>query len=578
MASCSVCQFEVDDVVYYCPQCGVRIDESARDTIVATSLGMPQPTPHVADREVDTSTAEIQDAEKSSPLEAVDMPTILSSSRGVHLALQNAHDTLLELPAVSDVSRVSSMDDVDEIDTAAALLVETSPRHADETVDVAPEEEDGPAEQMRSASVESLKPTAVFTAIDDKMGSSSAEYPHDSGHSGGTLFLALGAILLALGGGMLWWAWPIETTRLQFKAATTHQSDGLLHVSVPVTSNRHLAMTYPGGQTTVSGSSKIEFGYAIDALKLGANPVDLKARSDDAELSIDHEFFIHYRLRPINMNSAGLELQVDAAPGARVSVERGELSELAKDSYRWKVEPNSVEKQSGTIALSLTVAPRRGPTKRYEEHFELATQSVPVILLSPVPGLLGDGKTVLVNGFAVPGASVEVGGQTATANRDGYFQVVHTPDVDDDHLVVRVSALGYENTGIKAAFTLASKSERLRELGRLRRAKAKLAAEKLNIDKAGKAFRLTDSADKIIEFNGRLIARWRTGPALKAMLVDPCSENTSCPVWVDYAGLDVARIGQRVAVVGRRVGDKKYEANDGQTRTVGRILAEVVVP
>ena len=229
MASCSVCQFEVDDVVYYCPQCGVRIDESARDTIVATSLGMPQPTPHVTDGEVDTSTAEIQDADKSSPLEAVDMPTILSSSRGVHLAPQNAHDTLLSW--LSPTSEIFVDGRCREIDTAAALLVQTRPRHADETVDVAPEQEDGPAEQMRSESVESLKPTAIFTAIDDKMDSSSAEYPHDSAHSGGTLFLALGAILLALGGGILWWAWPSETTRLQFKAATTHQSDGLLHVS-----------------------------------------------------------------------------------------------------------------------------------------------------------------------------------------------------------------------------------------------------------------------------------------------------------------------------------------------------------
>ena len=92
---------------------------------------------------------------------------------------------------------------------------------------------------------------------------------------------------------MLWWAWPIETTRLRFKAATTHQSDGLLHVSVPVTSNRHVAMTYPGGQTTVSGSSRSSLATP-SGLKLGTNPVDLKARSDDAELSIDHEFFIHY--------------------------------------------------------------------------------------------------------------------------------------------------------------------------------------------------------------------------------------------------------------------------------------------
>ena len=65
---------------------------------------------------------------------------------------------------------------------------------------------------------------------------------------------------------------------------------------------------------------------------------------------------------------------------------------------------------------------------------------------------------------------------------------------------------------------------------------------------------------------------------MKALLVDPCSNKTPCPIWVDYAGLDVARIGQVVAVAGRRVGDKTYQANDGQTRTVGRILAEVVVP
>ena len=265
-----------------------------------------------------------------------------------------------------------------------------------------------------------------------------------------------------------------------------------------------------------------------------------------------------------------------AAPGARVSVERGELSELAKDSYRWKIEPNSVEKQSGTIALSLTVAPRRGPTKRYEEHFELATQSVPVILLSPVPGLLGDGKTVLVNGFAVPGAPwrsvAKPQRQIVMAISRSFTPRMSTTTTWWSRFCSRLRILESRPHLLWRANRKGCGTRRLR------RAKAKLAAEKLNIDKAGKAFRLTDSADKIIEFNGRLIARWRTGPALKAMLVDPCSENTSCPVWVDYAGLDVARIGQRVAVVGRRVGDKKYEANDGQTRTVGRILAEVVVP
>ena len=407
----------------------------------------------------------------------------------------------------------------------------------------------------------------------------SAEYPHDSGHSGGSCSLHL-VPSVGLRWGHCLVDMAIETTRLQFKAATTHQSDGLLHVSVPVTSNRHVAMTYPGGQTTVSGSSKIEFGYAVKALKLGANPLDVKARSGEAELSIAHELFVHYRLRPINMNSAGLELQVDAAPGASVSVERGELSELAKDSYRWKIEPNRVEKQSGTIALSLTVAPRRGPTKRYEEHFEIATQSVPVILLSPVPGLLGDGKTVLVNGFTVPEErawrSVAKPQQQIVMAISRSF--IH-PDVDDDHVVVRVSALGYETAGIKAAFYFGEQIGKAANSVTFTTGQSQFkAAEKLNIDKAGKAFRLTDSADKVIEFNGRLIARWRTGPALKAMLVDPCSENTPCPIWVDYAGLDVARIGQRVAVVGRRVGDKTYQANDGQTRTVGRILAEVVVP
>ena len=98
-----------------------------------------------------------------------------------------------------------------------------------------------------------------------------------------------------------------------------------------------------------------------------------------------------------------------------------------------------------------------------------------------------------------------------------------------------------------------------------------------NIEEAGKAFRLTDSADKIIEFNGRLIARWRTGPALKAMLLTHAQKTHRVQSGLIML-LDVARIGQRVAVVGRRVGDKKHEANDGQTRTVGRILAEVVVP
>ena len=57
--------------------------------------------------------------------------------------------------------------------------------------------------------------------------------------------------------------------------------------------------------------------------------VDLKARSDDAELSIDHEFsFI------IDSGQSIEQCGVGAAGrcGPRCGAERGELSELAKDS------------------------------------------------------------------------------------------------------------------------------------------------------------------------------------------------------------------------------------------------------
>ncbi|MEE2758202.1 MAG: hypothetical protein VYA30_16200 [Myxococcota bacterium] len=556
MTTCGVCSFELEQRSSFCPQCGARLDaEELSPELLSTQRGLPLPNL------IKPSVIRTDDLAKTQRLP--ELPETNESLRSELEPENSGLATLIAVPAV--------LDDFDE---------GPSPPAPNATEFETPLMESKPAGVRQDDSLSDPE-WSQGTGVSDEpvmrqMGQREGVPAHGLGGSQSPL-QRLGIALVFIGATICSMVYIETETQLSFGETSLSNVDGLLRLSVPVTTQGPVDITYPGGRKSIDGQDHLSFGFDGAQLKLGHQPIRLDAFDDDEEIPVKADLAILYRLRVVSFSERTLEMQLDLAPDVSVQVERGQLRSIDKQTFRWILELTDEDMKQRTIGPSLTLKTKYAGTHTLQETIDIPALYVPVSILSPTPGFIHTNKRIAILGNTLPDALIEYGSdKTVRASKKGEFRFEIDSDSTRGDVVLSISSEGLRTARVNVSYTALTGADRRASLKRLQATFNRLKQGATRVD--GPIVLKETLQKNTVSFSGLLIARHRTGNDSQALIVNPCSGKKRCPVWVDYDGLDFSKLGRKVSLVGRILGTRTYAALDGQSRRVPRVLAEVVVP
>jgi hypothetical protein len=344
-----------------------------------------------------------------------------------------------------------------------------------------------------------------------------------------------------------------------------------------------------GPERPVDGESDVVFRLPDHTLKVGDNQLALGVTpSDDPDarrqLSLHVRVYYRFVSTPAAPPEPGkrFELRMALMPGWRLEVADAQVEPLpggelgvSLDSAPMLAAAERFSGPLGEFPLQLSLTGPGGERATFTEALRFPLPPTRLVVLQPLHWALTAADHVDIEGLSTPGAAVEAGGVTVTADATGRFK-----------LSLPLTAPGRNTLPIEARLpgrtptrdTLAVERVTPAALSQARAAARRLAgaiqtpapsyASLLSAPPAapGAPFRLS----------GRVLAvRRGETTGVDELQLATCA--AGCPYWITAGQPVFATAGQQAVVVGRFTGQHTFQTREGQSVVAPRVEALAVL-
>ncbi len=365
-------------------------------------------------------------------------------------------------------------------------------------------------------------------------------------------------------------------------------------VQARVRTSAEATVQHPGGEAKVNGEAELAFEVDESGMKVGDNAYVLEAvpteEGEAAQMTV--HVMLYYRLHtpPLAPPKPGVPVlaQLEVMQGWAVKVDGAKVTGAGENRFQVAIDPAPALKaapKKGRVPLPvrMTLEGPSGDKKTFEETLELPLPDAPLSLWSPTHNWVGVEERITLRGRTVAGATLVVEGreERVGVGADGVFQLQVPLALGETALKLSVSAPGRNKASRALALRrLDSKGRRKAIKGLGAKAKAFMRGARRRPPKY--AAMLADAAKlegRKVRLKGKLIDARRGPEGVDELRVATCPKKTTgCPVWVELKGPLFARRDARVTVVGSLAGTHVYKTTSGDTLTVPRVRAEILLP
>jgi hypothetical protein len=384
--------------------------------------------------------------------------------------------------------------------------------------------------------------------------------------------LALGVLVLVIGGGAL--AWTLLGHGSGLHATVVQGDEGeMLEIEVPGAE--------PGTRVRFHGSEQpleagtVRFPLSPEDLTLGDNElgVDVVAPGGAVET---HTVALHLELRvradlgALQSAPPAIEVVVEAPVGSEVALD-GEplaLDERGRGTRRFPIDHAGANAE-GVVehVVRYRVDPPDGETEQGELHTRIPITTMQID--RPGTQVVTDHDSIEIAGAVAPGSTVTVDGN-AVEVRMGRFLASYPLPTPREHTVEVVArapgkAPHLERISIRRVADLAAEAAAFEVNPELTYAR---------ISQNASTYRGQHVAFEGLVYNLDV----RDGRSVLQILVTDCPTGERCPLWVTYAAATEAELRSQVRVLGTVAGEQQFRSQSGAIRTVPRVDATFVLP
>ncbi len=344
-----------------------------------------------------------------------------------------------------------------------------------------------------------------------------------------------------------------------------------------------------GPERPVDGETDVAFRLPDHALKVGDNQLALGVTpSDDPDarrqLSLHVRVYYRFVSTPAAPPEPGkrFELRMALMPGwrlevadARVEPQPGGELGVSLDSAPMLAAAERFAGPLGEFPLQLSLTGPAGERATFTEALRFPLPPTRLMVLQPLHWALTTADHVDIEGLSTPGAAVEAGGVTVTADATGRFKLsLPLPTPGRNALPVEARIPGRT----AARETLAVERVTPGAFAQARAAARRLAGAVKTPAPPYASLLATPTAVPGAPFriSGRVLAvRRGETPGVDELQLATCA--AGCPYWVTAGQPVFAAAGQQAVVVGRLTGQHTFQTREGQSVVAPQVEALAVL-
>jgi hypothetical protein len=427
--------------------------------------------------------------------------------------------------------------------------------------------------RQRDAAPRSFTPVPTEESRDSRGSSATPQLPVKRG-----LWVVLGAALagvLVLGAVGIWLLTrgPEVSVRVVAAPLSTGAS-GLvggeaLEVEVPG-SEAGTKVRFAGEERPLA-AGRAQFPLRADALQLGDNAlavavVDPAGSVDTATLHLLVDYRVRADLTALAAQPPGVDVVVDARPGAKVSVDGAPLplDARGRGTKRYLVPPQA----SSAFALRARYRIELPGTPAVDGEVNVTLPVTSAQIDRPGPDVVTDQLLLEIAGAVEPTAEVVVAGTPVPVTEGRFLYRANLPEPGEYKLAVVARAPG--------------KAPRVIDIRVRKVSDMTMAAATFKHDPALTYARIAQNPliyrGQSVAFDGRVYnVEVQGGRSVLQMLALDCPGGARCPLWVEYAQATEATVDSWVRVLGTVAGEQQFRSKQGQVQTVPSVQAQYVL-
>jgi hypothetical protein len=325
------------------------------------------------------------------------------------------------------------------------------------------------------------------------------------------------------------------------------------------------------GEERPLSAGRAQFPLRADALSLGDNAlavavVDPGGSVDTATLHLLVDYRVRADLAALAAQPPGVDVVVDARPGAKVSLDGAPLAldTRGRGTKRYLVPPQA----SSAFALRARyrIEPPGGAPVEGEVNVTLPVTSAQID--RPGPDVVTDQLLLEIAGAVEPTAEVVVAGSPVPVTDGRFLYRANLPEPGEYKLAVVARAPG--------------KAPRVIDIRVRKVSDMTMAAATFKHDPALTYARIAQNPliyrGQSVAFDGRVYnVEVQGGKSVLQMLALDCPGAARCPLWVEYPQATEATVDSWVRVLGSVAGEQQFRSKQGQVQTVPSVQAQYVL-
>jgi hypothetical protein len=392
------------------------------------------------------------------------------------------------------------------------------------------------------------------------------------------LWLALGAIVagvLALAGLAAWLFTRGPEVAVRVVAAPLSTgSSGLVGgeaLEVEVLGSEPGTKVRFAGEERPLTAGRAQFPLRADALALGDNALAVAVVDPDGGVdTATVRLVLEYRVRPdlaaLAAQPPGVDVVIDARPGAKVSLDGAPvaLDARGRGSKRYLVPPQA----SSAFALRARYRIELGGGAPVEGEVNVTLPVTSAQIDRPGPDVVTDQTLLEIAGAVEPTAEVVIAGSAVPVTDGRFLYRANLPEPGEYKLAVVARAPG--------------KAPRVIDIRVRKVSDMTMAAATFKHDPALTYARIAQNPliyrGQSVAFDGRVYnVEVQGGRSVLQMLALDCPGGARCPLWVEYPQATEATVDTWVRVLGTVAGEQQFRTDRGQVQTVPSIQAQYVL-
>ena len=384
--------------------------------------------------------------------------------------------------------------------------------------------------------------------------------------------LAIGVIVLVIGGGAL--AWTLLMGGSDLRAGVVRGDAGeMLEIEVPG-AQAGTSVRFRGAERELEAGAA-RFPLSAADLSLGDNELTVDVVSPEGDVE-SHTVDLHLEMRiradlgPLQSAPAAIDVIVEAPPGSEVSLD-GEALELdaqGRATRRFPIDGSDASAE-GVVehVVRYRVQPPEGETEQGALHTRIPLTTMQID--RPGTQVVTDRSSVEIAGAVAPGSTVTVDGGEVEVRMGRFLHTYPLPEPAAHEVEVVARAPG--------------KAPRVARLAIRRVADLEAEAARFEVNESLTYARIAQNPatyrGQRVELRGMVYnVDVRAGQSVLQILVEQCPGGERCPVWVTYPAATDAELRSRVRVLGTVAGEQQFRTQNDQIRTVPRVDATFVLP